>query len=435
MPTVSVIIPTHNRSASLRRSLDALAHQDYPLDQMEVIVVADGCSDDTVEMLTAYQAPFTLHFIEQSGKGAAIARNSGAAKATAPLLIFLDDDIEASPQLVKAHIEVHSQPNQVVIGHLITTLKNQDSFFSILLRNWWYDKFAAMQHFDHRYTYQDLLSGNFSISATSFNAIGGFDSTLRCREDYELGLRLLKADVDFTFATAALGYHRDEVTDLDRSLKRKYQEGYADIQLSQQHPELTHTLPFSYTETFYSWLDQILLTFIFYFPLISDVLVNILRYGLGILEFMRMHNYWCRLHTKLLGYWYMRGVVDAMKSRQSLIDFLQSISFQLKAVTEEESEELELDLKEGLEVTERRLDEQRPVSVRLVYGRQIIGRIPPQAGAERLRGRHLRSALASTFSYAFLTSLILERDTDLVSSSKELPLKFSSHDMEVVHAS
>ena len=48
---VSVIIPTHNRSASLRRTLDALRRQTYSLEQVEVVVVADGCIDDTVEML------------------------------------------------------------------------------------------------------------------------------------------------------------------------------------------------------------------------------------------------------------------------------------------------------------------------------------------------------------------------------------------------
>ncbi|MBF8302594.1 MAG: glycosyl transferase family 2, partial [Candidatus Dadabacteria bacterium] len=57
MPTISIIIPTHNRSASLLRTLDALRVQTYPLQQVEVLVVADGCSDGTVEGLRHYTAP------------------------------------------------------------------------------------------------------------------------------------------------------------------------------------------------------------------------------------------------------------------------------------------------------------------------------------------------------------------------------------------
>src|SRR5688572_32712199 len=79
-PFVTIIIPTHNRSASLRRTLTALCAQTYPLPQVELLVVADGCTDDTVAMLARYEAPFAFHIIEQGGQGAAAARNRGAAQ-------------------------------------------------------------------------------------------------------------------------------------------------------------------------------------------------------------------------------------------------------------------------------------------------------------------------------------------------------------------
>ena len=103
-PTVSIIIPSHNRSSSLRRALDALHSQTYPIDLMEVIVVADSCIDDTLAMLQDYKAPFKLHAIEVNCRSASIARNTGAASATGQLLLFLDDDIEAMPPLVESHI-------------------------------------------------------------------------------------------------------------------------------------------------------------------------------------------------------------------------------------------------------------------------------------------------------------------------------------------
>jgi glycosyltransferase involved in cell wall biosynthesis len=55
-PMVSVIIPTHNRQMYLRLTLDALARQTYSVDRFEVVVVLDGCSDGSVEMLN-YKPP------------------------------------------------------------------------------------------------------------------------------------------------------------------------------------------------------------------------------------------------------------------------------------------------------------------------------------------------------------------------------------------
>ena len=116
-PVVSVIIPTYNRCASLKRTLDALCVQTYSLQQIEVLVVADGCTDGTVEMLHHYEASFVLHIVKQPSQGAAAARNQGAAQASGRLLLFLDDDVEPTSSLIEAHIRTHQrQPRQVVIG-------------------------------------------------------------------------------------------------------------------------------------------------------------------------------------------------------------------------------------------------------------------------------------------------------------------------------
>src|SRR5215510_4714361 len=146
LPTVSVVIPTHNRSASLRRTLDALCVQTYPFQQLEVVVVADGCVDDTLAMLSHYQAPFPVRAIAQASQGQAVARNCGATHANGRLLLFLDDDIEATPHLIEAH--VHAQlrgSHQVTIGYLPLVLQDPLDFFHMRLRTWWEDKARAMR--------------------------------------------------------------------------------------------------------------------------------------------------------------------------------------------------------------------------------------------------------------------------------------------------
>jgi len=59
-----------------------LHSQTYPLDLIEVIVVADSCIDDTLAMLQDYKAPFKQQAIEVNCRNAAIARNTGATSAT-----------------------------------------------------------------------------------------------------------------------------------------------------------------------------------------------------------------------------------------------------------------------------------------------------------------------------------------------------------------
>ncbi len=116
--TVSVIIPTHNRCKSLVRLLNALASQNYPLHLIEVIVVADGCKDATIEMLKTYHSEYLLRYVCLEGRGPAIARNEGAQLAKGSLLLFIDDDIDPSTGLIEAHVLAHNKPNKVVIGYL-----------------------------------------------------------------------------------------------------------------------------------------------------------------------------------------------------------------------------------------------------------------------------------------------------------------------------
>jgi hypothetical protein len=69
---------------------------------------------------------------------------------------------------------------------------------------------------------------------------------------------------------------------------------------------------------------------------------------------------------------------------------------------------VEIDLHEGLEAGERRLDQERPASVRIRLGQQLVGSIPSEAGAEPLRGAHLRPILRTRLSKHMLIALAME---------------------------
>jgi len=393
-PTVSIIIPSHNRSSSLRRALDALHSQTYPLDLIEVIVVADSCIDDTLAMLQDYKAPFKQQAIEVNCRSAAIARNTGAASATGQLLLFLDDDIEALPPLVESHARVHRErPGSAVMGPYPPKLQGGTRYFDVEVRSWWEDKFYQMSREDHRFTYQDLLSGNLSLDAELFARLDGFDSGFgNCGgEDYEFGLRLLKADVPFVLADDAVGYHYEhETNNLDRSFRRSRQEGRSDVLIGRRHPELRPMLHIKDYETPYFLVDKILVTIAFLWPTVVDGLAVGARKSLDLLESLGMRGTWRWLRAKLRGYWYLRGVIDELKSGSAISSFMQGGP----ARADLGGHEINIDLQQGWEAAESLLDAERPAGVYLYYGELTVGHIFPQAGVEPLRGAHLRSILA-----------------------------------------
>src|SRR6187397_1060160 len=97
--STSVIIPTYNGAHKVVNVLRALEQQTHLPD--EVVVVIDGSTDNTAELLrtNTFKLP-SLRIIEQPNGGRAQVRNRGAKEASQDLLIFFDDDMRPVPQSV-----------------------------------------------------------------------------------------------------------------------------------------------------------------------------------------------------------------------------------------------------------------------------------------------------------------------------------------------
>jgi GT2 family glycosyltransferase len=397
--TVTVVIPTHNRRPSLERSLRALTRQSHPLDALEVIVVADGCMDGTSEVAKAAW-PFRLRVLEQSSLGPAAARNRGAAAATGSLLIFLDDDIEAFPRFVSSHVRAHMNSGQarVGIGYLSAQLQGRRDLFAIMLRAWWEAMFERMREPDHRFVYSDLLSGNFSIHPGLFASVGGFDETLRCHEDYELGLRLINAGARLEFVADAGGLHHEH-TDLARALARKREEGIADVALVRKHPALYRALPLARPDEHLTRRGRTLKRLALEASHLAPPLERTCRLGLTELERLRLRGRWRRLLDDLLSHWYWRGVTEALGSTP--LDTLHS------PLPADDPLPFDIDLRDGLDAAMRKLDAATPESVCIRWGGLVVGTVPVQPGAEPLEGRHLRGLLRTRLAQRFADTLEL----------------------------
>ncbi|MBX3001863.1 MAG: glycosyltransferase [Caldilineaceae bacterium] len=382
-PTVSIVIPTHNRRQLLRQLLDGLGAQSYPLAQIEVLVVADNCTDGTATMVQSYAAPFSLRLIQHAERCAAVTRNLGATRATGDLLLFLDDDIEPTPELVQAHVRRYKRGSRrVVIGYLPPMVTKLD-FFQSELRLWWISTFWPMSTPGHRFVYTDLLSGNFSLERDFFQEVGGFDDSLLCREDYELGMRLIQAGAEFRFAPDALGYHHEK-TDLRRALRRKYDEGLADIVIGRRYPELRSTFLAARLMKYHTLLHSVLQMLVFNLPLLGDWLAARGLQGLQLLEFLRLRGLWRFALDGLLAYWYWRGIAEGIGSRRRFYEWMSDF------IAPKRKGEAILDLRSGIAAATAHLDAERPHSAQIWYGDCFVGQIAAEPGAECLTGAHLR---------------------------------------------
>ena len=99
-PRIAVIMPVHNRRLVVGRAIDSVLRQDFP--DFELIVVDDGSTDGTVDVISANIDP-RVRVIRQDGqRGANAARNRGVRESCAPVIAFLDSDDEYLPQKLSA---------------------------------------------------------------------------------------------------------------------------------------------------------------------------------------------------------------------------------------------------------------------------------------------------------------------------------------------
>ena len=183
MPTVSVIIPTYNRSQKLIRAVRSVLNQTFK--DYEILVVDDGSGDDTYEALTHYMP--SIQYIRQPvNRGVSAARNTGIKSAAAPWIALLDSDdywlkeklhvqmefIEQNPGIVACQTEEIWKRNGRRVNPKRRHRKPSGNIFAQSLK-------------------LCLVSPSSVILRKSlFDEVGLFDETLPAAEDYDLWLRI-----------------------------------------------------------------------------------------------------------------------------------------------------------------------------------------------------------------------------------------------------
>lgn len=114
---VSIIIPLYNSQEFLKQCMDSILQQSFDRNKIEVIVVDDGSTDDSYDIVKQYEDELDLFIIRQQNGGASAARNTGLRKAKGKFVFFVDsDDIVPENALSDLHSVIVKNKSDVVIG-------------------------------------------------------------------------------------------------------------------------------------------------------------------------------------------------------------------------------------------------------------------------------------------------------------------------------
>lgn len=183
-PAFSVVVPTYDRPDSLRRSLDALAAQDFPLQGFEVVIVDDGgvCSPATTAAEYGDRLTITVH--SQANRGPAAARNAGARAARGDYVAFVDDDCCVAPSWLSAFdAAFRANPGTCLLGgwtlnpHPDHVLPELSHVILEVLRRRYLPAPGGIYFFG---------GCNLAARRDDFLRVGGFDERFATAEDREL---------------------------------------------------------------------------------------------------------------------------------------------------------------------------------------------------------------------------------------------------------
>jgi GT2 family glycosyltransferase len=239
-PELTVSMCTYERRDVLAESLAAFARQLLAPGRFELVVVNDGSSDGTAEMLDALDYPVPIRILHTENRGLAAARNTGLGCARGELVMFVNDDTIPARDCVARHIAAHRSHRGERLCVLGTFEQPLDALTNTLTR--YLEQSSEVFGYGHmesgsRYSAFKFMTCNVSVSLAAVRATGAFDESFRhygC-EDTDLGFRLEAAGFSVLFDQTARATHR-HVLNLDDLEKRQRTVAAAYVRLFRKHP-------------------------------------------------------------------------------------------------------------------------------------------------------------------------------------------------------
>lgn len=187
LPTVTIVMPAYNASAHLKKTVPAALAAAARVPGTRFVLVNPGSTDDTAEVAKALGAEV---FSLPHRAGPALARNVGVKECDSEVILFIDSDCVAHPDVVE-----RTQQHFAEDPELVSLIGSYDS--DPPEKNFFSQYMNLRHHVTHQHANRDragFWAGCGAVRLSAFNQVGGFDPErypMPMIEDIDLGIKLL----------------------------------------------------------------------------------------------------------------------------------------------------------------------------------------------------------------------------------------------------
>jgi glycosyltransferase involved in cell wall biosynthesis len=223
----SIVIPAYNASRTIKKCVEACLAQDYP--HLEIIVVDDGSTDETEDILSDYP----ICYVKQENAGPASARNRGWRAAAGEVICFTDSDCVPALDWVSMLLKEYAAADIAGVGGTYD-IANSDSLLASCIHEEIVQRHLKMPKYVNY-----LGSFNASYRRDVLKRVGGFDESYRTAsgEDNDLAYRIAKLGnkLVFTCNSRVAHYHPDHLWSY---LRHQFWHGYWRMKLYRDHRDM-----------------------------------------------------------------------------------------------------------------------------------------------------------------------------------------------------
>lgn len=207
-PLVSIIIPVYNSENYFENTIDAVLNQTYSA--LEIILVNDGSTDNSLNLIKRYKNNCKVKIIDQPNKGAAAARNTGYKNSTGTYIKFLDADDIINPEMIDEQVKLAIEnPNDLISSKWGRFYNNDLNTFKLSPEECW----QSLPSIDWlcsswKYTNSTTVPGIFLIPRKIVELAGLWNENLSLLDDTEYFARTILAAKNVTFSEKSTLYYR-----------------------------------------------------------------------------------------------------------------------------------------------------------------------------------------------------------------------------------